>query len=71
MRGSFVAFAGLVVLLTTLDTIDAQSAGSGCCEDYCYDTDNERPQSLRFSTKTAYELVRGKQSVRQYVVPSK
>lgn len=68
MRAS-MTFAGLIVLASiAISGLNAQSAD--CCEDYCYDTDNERPQSLHFSTKTAYELARGKQSVRQYVVPS-
>lgn len=70
MRNLNIAFAGLLVFATfAITSLKAQNAG--CCEDYCYDTDNERPQSLHFGSKTAYELVHGKQSVRQYYVPSK
>lgn len=66
---------GLITVLAVLaafciSTLTAQSVG--CCEDYCYAADNERPQNLHFSSKTAYELlVRGKDSLSQYVVPSK
>lgn len=62
------------LLLTTLvllavAVVQAQRDRS-CCEDYCYDTDNERPQAKRLGTKTAYEFVRGSQSPRQFYVPS-
>lgn len=41
-----------------------------CCEDYCYDTDTEKPQSAHFGTKTAYQIIKGSDSQRQYVVPN-
>lgn len=41
-----------------------------CCEEYCYDLDAEKPQAGHFSTKTAYQIVKGSDSNRQYVVPS-
>lgn len=42
-----------------------------CCEEYCYDLDSERPQSAHFGTKTAYQVVKGSETGRQYIVPSK
>lgn len=40
-------------------------------EEYCYDSDRDRLQTKHFSTKTAYQIVRGLDSSRQYLVPSK
>ena len=42
-----------------------------CCEDYCYDTDSDKPQTSNFATKTAYQIIKGSDSNRQFVVPSK
>lgn len=42
-----------------------------CCEEYCYDLDSERQQSAHFGTKTAYQVVKGSETGRQYIVPSK
>lgn len=30
-----------------------------CCEEYCFGTDKSRPQTLRFTSKTAYLLAKG------------
>lgn len=64
----FTFLLAAVALLATI--AHAQRDHRGCCEDYCYDTDNERPQAKRMGTKTAYEFVRGSESVRQFYVPS-
>lgn len=63
--------AAVVLLSAVFAGVAFAQRERACCEDYCYDTDNERPQARRFGTKTAYALVRGSQSVRQYYVPSK
>lgn len=42
-----------------------------CCEEYCYDADDERSQSAHFSTKTAYQIAKGSEAGRQFFVPSK
>ncbi|XP_055842232.1 multiple inositol polyphosphate phosphatase 1-like [Episyrphus balteatus] len=34
-------------------------ASSECCEEYCFGTDKSRPQTLRFTSKTAYTLAKG------------
>lgn len=41
-----------------------------CCEEYCYDTDGDKPQSAHFGSKTAYQISKGSDSERQYFVPS-
>lgn len=42
-----------------------------CCEDYCYDDDNDKPQSAHYGTKTAYQIVKGSSSRGQFALPSK
>lgn len=70
MFGSFVSFSIVAPFIIAM-SIEAQNS-TGCCEDYCYARDTERPQLLHFSTKTAYGLMnRGQDSISQYVVPSK
>jgi hypothetical protein len=56
-----------LVYLTNL--IEAQRSNSKCCEDYCFGTDDERKQIRHFSSNTAYQVVKGAQSDRQYNVP--
>lgn len=56
----------LIVTLTNADRQPGQ-----CCDEYCYDTDSEKPQSSRFATKSAYQIIKGSDSRRQFVVPSK
>lgn len=52
-------------------SINAQRQPGQCCDEYCYDTDGEKPQSSRFATKSAYQIIKGSDSRRQFVVPSK
>lgn len=40
-----------------------------CCEEYCYTTDDEKSQVRRFSTKTAYQIVKNENSDKFHVVP--
>lgn len=61
----------LLLTFVLLAAVAHAQRDRGCCEDYCYDTDNERPQTKRLGTKTAYEFVRGQTSQRQYYVPSR
>lgn len=42
-----------------------------CCEEYCYDLDSDRTQSLHFGTKTGYQVIKGQDTNRHYLVPSK
>lgn len=44
-----------LILLTTLASTRAQSDPN-----YCYSTDTIKPQRAMFSTKTAYEVIRGR-----------
>lgn len=69
MHGGFVVFAGLVLLVITISATSINSQSNDCCEEYCYGTDTERPQSLQFSTLSAYQLIHGNLSLR--AVPSK
>lgn len=60
------------VLMLVLSLANAQRPyNNGCCEEYCYDLDAEKPQAGHFGTKTAYQIVKGADINRQYVVPSK
>ncbi|XP_037908687.1 multiple inositol polyphosphate phosphatase 1-like [Hermetia illucens] len=40
-----------------------------CCEEYCFVTDQEKLQTKHFSSKTAYEIVKGADYGKQYTVP--
>ncbi|XP_055911940.1 multiple inositol polyphosphate phosphatase 1 [Eupeodes corollae] len=40
-----------------------------CCEEYCFGTDKDRPQTLRFTSKTAYLLAKGK-DVERNILPN-
>lgn len=42
---------------------------SKCCEDYCFGTDNSRPQTKRFTSKTAYLLAKGN-DIERTVLPN-
>lgn len=55
--------------MSTVVIVSAQRQGQ-CCQVYCYDLDNERPQSAHFGTKTAYLIAKGPENGRQYKVPS-
>lgn len=52
-------------------SINAQRQPGQCCDEYCYDTDGEKSQSSRFGTKSAYQIIKGSDSRRQFAVPSK
>lgn len=67
-----VRFESIVLICTLLVAvpIDAQRRGE-CCQEYCYDLDNERPQSAHFASKTSYLIAKGPETGRQYLVPSK
>lgn len=60
----------LSIFLVAMVVVEAQQQRQ-CCEDYCYDTDSEKPQTTHFGTKTAYEIIKGSNSKKQYVVPRK
>lgn len=57
-----------IILISTV-AVSAQRQGE-CCQVYCYDLDNERPQTAHFATKTPYLVAKGPESGRQYKVPS-
>lgn len=38
-------------------------------DDYCFGQDTSRPQTRQFSSKTAYQIVKGSDIDRQYLVP--
>lgn len=59
----------LIVVLLTIILVDGQRRGE-CCQDYCYNSDDERPQSAHFASKTSYLVVKGPETGRQYLVPS-
>lgn len=61
------AFASIILISTV--AVSAQRQGE-CCQVYCYDLDNERPQTTHFATKTPYLIAKGPESGRQYKVPS-
>lgn len=54
-----------IVLAATLSTANCQNK-----TEYCYESDNERPQLAHFATKTAYKIVNGS-ATGQYEVQSK
>lgn len=65
--------ATVLVVLSIIGKSFAQlqpSIHRQCCEDYCFGTDSERPQTASYSTKTAYQIVRGVDSSRYYDIPS-
>lgn len=68
MANKFLLFA--IVLAAMLSAANCQRQAQ-CCEEYCYELDNERPQSAHFGTKTAYQIIKGSEAGRQYIVPSK
>lgn len=41
-----------------------QKSDPNCCVAYCYAEDDLRPQNIRMSTKTAYQLVKGRDRVK-------
>lgn len=63
-------FIFLVLFAGSLTVIDAQRQPGQCCEEYCYDTDTDKPQSSRFGTLSAYQIIKGSDSRRQFNVPN-
>lgn len=61
----------LVISLFLATVLVAAQRRGECCQEYCYDLDNERPQSAHFGSKTSYLIAKGPESGRQYLVPSK
>ncbi|KAH8395305.1 hypothetical protein KR222_008568 [Zaprionus bogoriensis] len=62
MRLLLVLTALLAVLLEQWEQASAQ-------EDYCFGRDSERLQTRQFSSKTAYQIVKGTNMDKQYQVP--
>lgn len=60
----------LIWLVIATVLVAAQRRGE-CCEEYCYDLDNQRPQSAHFGSKTAYLNAKGPESGTEHLVPSK
>lgn len=58
----------LLAIVQSPPVIFGQDLNEGCCEEYCYGSDRERPQTRQYSSKTAYEVVRGGDYGKQYQV---
>lgn len=60
-------------LAITATIISAQryNPSGQCCEEYCYTKDDEKSQVRRFSTKTAYQIVKNENRDKFHVVPRK
>lgn len=67
----FTIVSCVVFLAVVVEVISQKPFSGVCCEEYCYDLDGEKTQSRHFATKTAYQIVKGTDSNKQYVVPSK
>lgn len=64
-------FACLVILLATCISFAlAQQQRTECCEEYCYGSDSDIPQSQRFASKSVYQIARGVDMSRHSVIPS-
>lgn len=59
---------GMVVLLMVQSVISQRQAQ--CCADYCYALDAERVQAAHFGSKTSYEIAKGPETTRKYLVPN-
>lgn len=74
-RRTMISFPFISCVLVTccfiFPSTFAQRQPGQCCDEYCYDTDSEKPQSSRFATKSAYQIIKGSDSRRQFNVPSK
>lgn len=58
-----------ICLICAIVLVSAQRRAE-CCQEYCYDLDNERVQSAHFGSKTSYLIAKGPESGRQYLVPN-
>lgn len=56
-------------LLALLTLLTALLAVVSAQEDYCFGKDRERTQTRQFSSKTAYQIVKGTNMDKQYDVP--
>lgn len=56
---------GLCVVLAV-----AQEQRTECCEEYCYGSDSDRPQSQWFASKAVYQIARGVDMSRHSEIPS-
>lgn len=61
----------LLIWLVIATVLVAAQRRSECCEEYCYDLDNQRPQSAHFGSKTAYLNAKGPESGTEHLVSSK
>lgn len=59
---------GMVALLM-LQSVSSQRQAQ-CCADYCYDLDDERVQAAHFGSKTSYNIAKGPETARKYLVPN-
>lgn len=62
MRAGLIALAGLCLFAFVGAEKLISPAAPRCCTEYCYSSDPVRTQNLHMNTKTAYQLVRGRQS---------
>lgn len=60
-----IILIGLCVVLSV-----AQEQHRECCEEYCYGTDSDRPQSRGFASKSVYQIARGLDMARHSEIPS-
>lgn len=58
------------VVVSLLLILPVQILGQECCEEYCYSSDRDKSQALRYATKTAYELAKHVPSNNDYYVPN-
>lgn len=61
----------LLIFCVIFTSAIAQRQLGQCCEEYCFDADDEKPQLNRFASKSAYPITKGPNSRRLFVVPSK
>lgn len=57
-------------VLLCLSYVLGQQQRTECCEEYCYGSDSDRPQSQRFASKSVYQIARGVDMSRHSVIPS-
>lgn len=65
-----IAVPLLLVILNSVISVNGFKAYA-CCEEYCYESDDVRPQIEYFSSKTSYYIEKRKHSGNQFNVPSK
>lgn len=65
MRRSLIVFLALCATVSF-----AQQQRTECCEEYCYGSDSDRPQTQRFGSKSVYQIARGVDMSRHSVIPN-